>query len=199
MGQQHGALYHQKSAGGNRSQEQTEKKLLNNVFEKDDVYFYTGDLLKLHENNWVSFVDRLGNTFRWKGENVSTTEVESILNSHPSILGSNVFGVELPNTEGRAGMAAIRVNESDGFDFFEFSHFLSQNLPKYSIPVFIRIQANPLETTGNFKLRKVNIQKEGYNIEEISDKVYVLMPGKTEYTLLTKKLYNSIKNSNYPF
>ncbi|MHA2197355.1 MAG: AMP-binding protein [Promethearchaeota archaeon] len=184
---------------GYKYREQTEKKLLKNVFEKDDVYFYTGDLLKLHENNWVSFVDRLGNTFRWKGENVSTTEVESILNSHLSILGSNVFGVELPNSEGRAGMAAIRVNESVGFDLSEFSHFLSQNLPKYSIPVFIRIQTNPLETTGNFKLRKVNLQKEGYDIEEISDRIYVLTPGETEYTQLTKELYKSIKKGNYPF
>lgn len=184
---------------GYKYREQTEKKLLKNVFESDDIYFYTGDLLKLHENNWVSFVDRLGNTFRWKGENVSTIEVETILNSYRSILGSNVFGVELPNTEGRAGMAAIRINKPVGFDISEFSHFMSENLPKYAIPVFIRIQTNPLETTGNFKLRKTNLQKEGFNIEEISDKIYVLMPGNSDYTQLTMELYQSIKNkiTNY--
>ncbi|MFX1455881.1 MAG: AMP-binding protein [Promethearchaeota archaeon] len=184
---------------GYKYQEETEKKLLRNVFEQDDLYFYTGDLLKLHEDNWVSFVDRLGNTFRWKGENVSTTEVESILNSHPSILGSNVFGVELPNAEGRAGMAAVRINETLGFNISKFSHFLSENLPKYAIPLFIRIQTNRLETTGNFKLRKMNLQKEGYNIEEISDKVYVLLPGESEFTELTNELYLLIKNRNYIF
>ena len=184
---------------GYKYREQTEKKLLKNVFETDDLYFYTGDLLKLHENNWVSFVDRLGNTFRWKGENVSTTEVEAILNSHPPILGSNVFGVELPNAEGRAGMAAIRINEPVGFDISEFFHFLSENLPKYAIPLFIRIQTDPLETTGNFKLRKINLQKEGFNIEEISDIIYVLLPGKSDYILLTTELYQSIKNKKYVF
>lgn len=184
---------------GYKYREQTEKKLLKNVFETDDLYFYTGDLLKLHENNWVSFVDRLGNTFRWKGENVSTTEVEAILNSHPPILGSNVFGVELPNAEGRAGMAAIRINEPVGFDISEFFHFLTENLPKYAIPLFIRIQTDPLETTGNFKLRKTNLQKEGFNIEEISDIIYVLLPGKSDYTLLTTELYQSIRNKNYVF
>ncbi|MFW9896831.1 MAG: AMP-binding protein [Candidatus Thorarchaeota archaeon] len=184
---------------GYKYQEETEKKLLSNVFEQDDIYFYTGDLLKLHEDNWVSFVDRLGNTFRWKGENVSTTEVESILNSHPSILGSNVFGVELPNAEGRAGMAAVRINETLDFNISKFSQFLSENLPKYAIPLFIRIQTNRLETTGNFKLRKMNLQKEGYNIEEISDKVYVLLPGESEYTELTNELYLLIKNRNYIF
>jgi citronellyl-CoA synthetase len=184
---------------GYKYQEQTEKKLLRNVFEKDDIYFYTGDLLKLHENNWVSFVDRLGNTFRWKGENVSTTEVETILNSHPPILGSNVYGVELPSAEGRAGMAAIRVDEPAGLDIAEFSHFLFENLPKYAIPVFIRIQTNRLDTTGNFKLRKTNLQKEGFNIEEISDKIYVLLPGKSDYTQLTTELYQSIINKKFVF
>lgn len=184
---------------GYKYQEQTEKKLLKNVFEKDDLYFYTGDLLKLHEDNWVSFVDRLGNTFRWKGENVSTTEVETILNSHPSILGSNVFGVELPNTEGRAGMASIRLNESNGFNVAEISMFLSENLPKYAIPIFIRIQTSPLETTGNFKLRKVNLQREGFNIEETSDSIYILLPGKSNYTHLTKELYYSLINKNIMF
>ncbi|MFW9823443.1 MAG: AMP-binding protein [Candidatus Thorarchaeota archaeon] len=184
---------------GYKYQEETEKKLLRNVFEKDDIYFYTGDLLKLHEDNWVSFVDRLGNTFRWKGENVSTTEVESILNSYPSIIGSNVFGVELPNAEGRAGMAAIRINNSTEFDFSEFSLFLTESLPKYAIPIFIRVQTNRLETTGNFKLRKINLQKEGYNIEAISDSLYVLLQGKSNYTELTKQLYHSIINNNYIF
>ena len=134
-----------------------------------------------------------------EGENVSTTEVEAILNSHPPILGSNVFGVELPNAEGRAGMAAIRINEPVGFDTSEFFHFLSENLPKYAIPLFIRIQTDQLETTGNFKLRKTNLQKEGFNIEEISDIIYTLLPGKSDYTLLTTELYQSIKNKNYVF
>lgn len=184
---------------GYKYKEQTEKKLLRNVFEKDDLYFNTGDLLKIHENNWVSFVDRLGNTFRWKGENVSTTEVETILNSHPSILGSNVFGVEIPNSEGRAGMVSIKLDESVNFNLAEFSRFISKELPKYAIPIFVRIQTTPLETTGNFKLRKKNLQNEGFKVNEISDDIFVLLPGNNDYTKLTAEIFQDIENQQYKF
>jgi citronellyl-CoA synthetase len=184
---------------GYKYKEQTEKKLLRNVFEKEDLYFNTGDLLKIHGNNWVSFVDRLGNTFRWKGENVSTTEVETILNSHPSILGSNVFGVEIPNSEGRAGMVSIKLDESVNFNLVEFSRFISKELSKYAIPIFVRIQTIPLETTGNFKLRKINLQNEGFKVNEISDDIFVLLPGNSDYTKLTAEIFQDIENEQYKF
>ena len=184
---------------GYKYKEQTEKKLLRNVFEKEDLYFNTGDLLKIHENNWVSFVDRLGNTFRWKGENVSTSEVETIINSHPSVLGSNVFGVEIPNAEGRAGMVSIKLDENLDFNLAEFSRFISKELPKYAIPIFVRIQTLPLETTGNFKLRKKNLQNEGFKVNEISDEIFVLLPGNSYYTTLTKEIFQDIEKLIYKF
>ena len=94
------------------------------VFRKNDVYFNTGDMLKMHEDLWVSFADRFGDTFRWKGENVSTLEVESILNSYSSIDMSAVYGVSIPNTEGKAGMASIKLNPSLKFDVDDFSKFV---------------------------------------------------------------------------
>ena len=154
-----------------KNHEKTIKKILRNVFEKDDAYLKSGDLLELHDNHWVSFADRFGDTFRWKGENVSTPEVESILNTFPSIQLSNVFGVSIPNTDGKAGMAALKLDKNVDFDLDQFSKFVIENLPIYAIPVFLRIK-DELEFTGTHKLRKVDLRKQGYNIEIIKDKIY---------------------------
>lgn len=107
---------------------------------------------------WLSFADRFGDTFRWKGENVSTQEVENILSSHESILMSAVYGVEIPNHEGKAGMAAIKPDPTIGFKPDEISRFVIDVLPKYSIPIFIRIRQQ-LEVTGSKKIRKANLQE----------------------------------------
>ena len=97
---------------GYKDKNETKKKILRNVFQENDNYFITGDLVKLHDNNgWVSFADRVGDTFRWKGENVATLEVENILNFLPDIEICNVYGVEIPKHEGRAGMVAIKLKE----------------------------------------------------------------------------------------
>ena len=98
----------------------TVNEILRNVFEKDDAYFNSGDLIQLHEDHRVSFADRFGDTFRWKGENVSTLEVESILNTFPSIQMCTVYGINIPNTEGKAGMAAIKLKESHKFNSKKF-------------------------------------------------------------------------------
>jgi len=155
-----------------RNKEKTNQKVIRDVFEKGDAYFITGDLLQLHDDQWLSFSDRFGDTFRWKGENVSTQEVENILNSHESVLMSAVYGIEIPNHEGKAGMAAILFDPTFGFNPDEISRFVIQALPKYSIPIFIRIRDH-LEVTGSNKIRKSNLRKEGYNINEIKEPLYI--------------------------
>ncbi|NVM28464.1 MAG: long-chain-acyl-CoA synthetase [Candidatus Helarchaeota archaeon] len=155
-----------------KDQKKTKKKLLFDVFRKNDCYFNSGDLIMLHEGGWLSFYDRTGDTFRWKSENVSTLEVESIINSYPSILTSTVFGVIIPNAEGRAGMAAIKLDPTLQFELGDFSQFVRDVLPNYSIPVFIRI-CDELELTGGtLKVKKFNLKKEGYDLELVKDPLY---------------------------
>ncbi len=165
----------------------SQKKLLHNVFKKGDCYFNTGDLLTLHDDNWLSFADRLGDTFRWKGENVSTNEVAEILNSCPGVLESNVYGVEVPNNEGRAGMASINIAED--FDLTRLTNVISDNLASYQRPYFLRVQKD-MEITQTFKHKKVDYQKQGFNPETISDKLYFLQKG--QYCPLDKTLFEQI-------
>ncbi len=174
-----------------KDKESSEKKVLRNVFEKNDAYFNTGDLIQLHENNWVSFADRSGDTFRWKGENVSTLEVEMILNSYPEIEYCTVYGVEIPKHEGKAGMVAIKLKKADQFSLKKFANFTIENLPKYSIPIFLRVK-DELEFTGTHKLRKVNLRKQGYDINNISEPIYLWNPSKQSYYLLKNEDYTSI-------
>ena len=177
-----------------KDHEKTMKKVLRNVFEKDDAYLKTGDLLQVHENNWVSFADRFGDTFRWKGENVSTLEVESVLNTFPAIQLCNVYGVGIPHTDGKAGMATIQLEKYISFEFDQLSKFVTENLPPYAIPVFIRIKEE-LEFTGTHKLRKVNLRKEGYNVEEIKEPVYSWNSSAKLYKAFDKVDYqNLLKN-----
>ncbi len=179
---------------GYKDKEKTENKLLHDVFIKDDTYFNTNDMLMLHDDLWVSFADRFGDTYRWKGENVSTLEIESILNSYSSILMSAVYGVSIPNTEGKAGMAAIKLNPSLKFEINDFSQFVVDVFPVYSIPVFIRICEDELEITGPSKIKKANLLHEGYDIELITDMVYLWNQQDKMYLLLDNDLYQKLIN-----
>ncbi|MHA2183865.1 MAG: AMP-binding protein, partial [Promethearchaeota archaeon] len=132
---------------GYKDKEQTEERLMRNVVQENDVYFNTGDLITLHDDYWISFADRSGDTFRWKGENVSTLEIENLINSFPDIDMSSVFGVEIPKHDGKAGMAAIKLKTSLNFNPEEFAKYVVENLPKYSIPMFLRVKTE-LEVTG---------------------------------------------------
>ena len=183
---------------GYKSKEATEKKLVYNAIEEGDVYFITGDLLKLHEDRWVSFVERSGDTFRWKGENVSTSEVESIITSFPNVRSAVVYGVEISGSEGKAGMAALTLHDSRNFNLKEFSKFLISSLPGYAIPIFLRIRQN-LEVTGTFKLRKVTLKVEGYSPDKISDPLYVWDPKSKSLEELTLNIYNDIKSGSIRF
>jgi citronellyl-CoA synthetase len=180
---------------GYKDKEQTEERLMRNVVQENDVYFNTGDLITLHDDYWISFADRSGDTFRWKGENVSTLEVENIINSFPDIDMSSVFGVEIPRHDGKAGMAAIKLKSSLNFNPEEFAKFVVENLPKYTIPIFLRVQTK-LEVTGTHKLRKTNLKKQGYNISNIKDPIYLWDSFTQSYELLDVENYSKIMSGN---
>jgi len=181
---------------GYKDPEKTNKKLLYDVFKKNDIYFNTGDFLEVHENWFISFLDRGGDTFRWKSENVSTLEVESILNSYDAVQLSAVYGVQIPNTEGKAGMASIKLNPAFIFDLNRFSKFLLDVLPKYAIPVFLRI-CEDIQVTGSFKIKKVKLRNEAYNIEIIKDDLYMWNSLKNQYISLTQDMYQELMNGKF--
>jgi acyl-CoA synthetase (AMP-forming)/AMP-acid ligase II len=144
------------------SEEATEKKFVRDVFKKGDIYYRTGDALRrLPDGRWY-FMDRLGDTFRWKSENVSTAEVALVLGQFPGIVEANVYGVLVPNHEGRAGCAALFVEDDkkDAFDYNALLSFAKARLPKYAVPVFIRV-VNASSHIHNLKQNKVLLRKEG--------------------------------------
>ncbi|KUH86387.1 MULTISPECIES: long-chain-acyl-CoA synthetase FadD6 [unclassified Mycobacterium] len=158
---------------GYTDKKETEKKLVRNAFRDGDVWFNTGDLMRSQGFGHASFTDRLGDTFRWKGENVATTEVESAISADPQVEECTVFGVEVEGTGGRAGMAAIQLKEGQEFDGKALAKAAYDKLPGYAVPLFVRV-VEELAHTSTFKSQKVDLRKEGYNVEEIDDPIYVL-------------------------
>ena len=148
----------------------SERKVLRDVFEAGDAWYRTGDLMRRDAAGFYYFVDRLGDTFRWKGENVSTAEVLSALTAAPHVLDGVVFGVAVPGTEGRAGMAALVVDEH--FDLGLFRGHVVAQLPAYARPVFVRL-VPALDLTGTFKPRKLELMREGYDPAQVSDPLFV--------------------------
>jgi fatty-acyl-CoA synthase len=160
---------------GYTDQEATERKLVRNGFRRGDCWFNTGDLVRRQGWAHVAFVDRLGDTFRWKGENVATTEVEAALGEWPAIEQAVVYGVEVPGADGRAGMAAVKLrSELDGPGL---ARHLAGRLPGYAIPLFLRV-VDEVEQTSTFKSRKVALREEGYAGDGL---VYVLADRETGY------------------
>ncbi|QTI67850.1 long-chain-acyl-CoA synthetase [Gordonia polyisoprenivorans] len=157
--------------------EETEKKIVRDAFKDGDAWFNSGDLVRDQGFSHIAFVDRLGDTFRWKGENVATTEVEAGLDGHPSIAQSVVFGVEVPGTDGKAGMAAVTLREGADFDGKEVASHLYEALPSYAMPLFIRI-VGQLEATSTFKNRKVELRDEGY--EKVGDDPLYVLAGRSD-------------------
>ena len=148
---------------------ETEKKILCDVLVPGDSWFRTGDLMRRDEAGFFYFVDRLGDTFRWKGENVATSEVNDAVLDCPGVVDASTYGVRIPGTDGRAGMAAVVVD--DHFDIDEFRDQMSRRLPVYAHPVFLRICA-ALETTDTFKQRKQQLAREGFDPEVVTDPLF---------------------------
>ncbi|MEL6259226.1 MAG: long-chain-acyl-CoA synthetase, partial [Pseudomonadota bacterium] len=174
---------------GYNDKKATEKKLLRDVFETGDLWFRTGDLMRKDANGYVYFVDRVGDTFRWKGENVSTNEVAEAMAAHPNIDHANVYGVSVPNMDGRAGMAAVTPNGD--IDMAGLYAFLRERLPAYAVPLFIRIQQDA-ETTGTFKYRKVDLVKEGFDPQAVTDPLYFYDPAEKRYTPVNADAHKTI-------
>ncbi|KAF2888102.1 hypothetical protein ILUMI_18071 [Ignelater luminosus] len=175
---------------GYSDEKASEKKILKNVFVNGDCYFNSGDILVSDEFGNFFFKDRTGDTFRWKGENVSTTEVEAVISNIAQLNDAAVFGVEIPDTEGKAGMVAI-VDTNKTLDMEVLCKSLKENLPAYAIPIFVRVMES-IELTGTYKLKKVSLQAEGYNINKIKDKVYFYNSKQKQYEVLTSEKYEQI-------
>lgn len=177
----------------------TEKKILRNVFDKGDAWFNTGDLIKTVDVGYAlgkthyQFVDRIGDTFRWKSENVSTNEVGEILNGFKDVNMSNVYGVQIPGCEGRAGMAAFSLDDSESFDWQAFSNYVENSLPKYARPLFIRI-IQEMDTTGTFKLKKNDLRNEAFDISKFADPIYCLKPNSSNYVALDNEWLQTINS-----
>lgn len=175
----------------------TEAKLMRDVFMPGDIWFRSGDLVKFDAEGYFFFVDRVGDTFRWKSENVSTEEVAIVLGTFPGPELVNVYGVEIPGTEGRAGMAALTYADANQFDPKAFYAFAQANLAPYAMPVFIRIAAEARMTT-TFKMKKIDLQKEGYDPALVgSDKLYVLDPDRETYSPLNAETLSRIGINTY--
>ncbi|XP_019388711.1 PREDICTED: very long-chain acyl-CoA synthetase, partial [Crocodylus porosus] len=172
---------------------QTEKKKLRDVFQKGDLYFNSGDLLVIDQDNFIYFHDRVGDTFRWKGENVATTEVADILGLVDFVQEVNVYGVPVPGHEGRIGMASIRLMEGCEFSGEKMYKHVQDYLPTYARPRFIRIQ-DIIEVTGTFKYRKVQLVEQGFNPAVVKDVLYFLDNKEKMYVLMTPAIYDSIQN-----
>lgn len=157
---------------GYTSSEATEKKIMRNVFESGDAYWRSGDLLRYDDDGYFFFVDRIGDTFRWKSENVSTQEVAASLGDYPGLEMLNIYGVQVPEHEGRAGMAAIVMQAGHEFDPDAFYALTSERLPGYAAPLFVRV-ASDADMTTTFKLRKIDLQREGYDPKAVDDPLYV--------------------------
>ncbi|RAR57299.1 fatty-acyl-CoA synthase [Paraburkholderia unamae] len=169
---------------GYTSREATERKILRNVFAQGDSWWSSGDLLRFDEEGYCYFVDRIGDTYRWKSENISTMEVADSLGDYPGLETIAVYGVQVPGFEGRAGMAAIVMQPGRAFDAEAFYRLTCERVPRYAAPLFIRIASVP-DLTTTFKLRKVDLQREGYDAGQIADPLYVRDEKAARYVPLT--------------
>jgi fatty-acyl-CoA synthase len=174
----------------------TEKKLVRNAFRDGDVWFNTGDLMRSQGFGHAAFTDRLGDTFRWKGENVATTEVEAAVSSDPNIEECTVFGVEVEGAGGRAGMAAIQLREGAEFDGKSLARSVYDHLPGYAVPLFVRV-VESLEYTSTFKSRKVDLREQGYG-PDVKDPLYVLAGREEGYVPYYHEYPEEVKEGKRP-
>jgi fatty-acyl-CoA synthase len=187
------------TAGGERAgrfegyadEEASNRKVLRNVFKAGDSWYRTGDLMRRDERGFYYFVDRVGETYRWKGENVSTAEVLTVLTGSRGVIEGVVYGVSVPGADGRAGMAALVVNAE--FDLAAFRAEVASRLPPYARPVFLRILAT-LEATGTFKPRKQDLLQAGFDPSRVTDPLYFDDARSQRYVSLDAALFTAISD-----
>ena len=170
---------------------ESEKKIIRDVFEYGDAWLRTGDLMRVDESGYFYFVDRIGDTFRWKGENVSTSEVTTAINQFPGISEACVYGVTIPGIEGKAGMAAV-VLEEGSLDFVQFYAHMARLLPAYARPLFLRIK-DRITVTTTFKHLKSDLVREGFDCSMSQDAIYFYDASQNAYVRLDKKLCQRIR------
>jgi fatty-acyl-CoA synthase len=176
---------------GYADKEASEKKVLRNVFAHGDAWYRTGDLMRKDEQGFYYFVDRVGDTFRWKGENVSTSEVTAAITAFPGVTDAAVFGVAVPGADGRAGMAALVVDSS--FDLGTFRQHLVERLPDYARPLFVKIVPG-IEVTGTFKLKKQELEDAGFAIEDNNNTLYFDDRKSQAYVLMDESVSERIRS-----
>ena len=176
---------------GYSNPEQSERKILRDVFERGDAWYRTGDLMRQDASGYFYFIDRIGDTFRWKGENVATSEVAATITAFPGIKEANVYGVRVPGTEGAAGMAALVVDGE--LDFGEFRQHLARRLPSYARPLFLRI-TDQINATGTFKHTKNDLQRDGYDPAATRDPIYFDDPEQRAFVRVDPVLYAGIQS-----
>jgi fatty-acyl-CoA synthase len=168
----------------------TAKKILRDVFERGDAWFRTGDLMRQDDSHFYYFIDRIGDTFRWKGENVATSEVAAAIMAFPGIIDANVYGVTIPGADGRAGMAEIVC--CGEIDLFAFRDHLGRQLPRYAHPVLLRLRTE-IDLTPTFKPLKRGGGQDGYDPGACPDLLYVNDPERRAYVALDQRLYEHIR------
>ena len=176
----------------------SEAVILRDVFKKGDAWFNTGDLMRDIGCKHAQFVDRLGDTFRWKGENVSTTEVESVLGAFPGVEDAVVYGVAINGSDGRCGMAALRLAADSTLDPQALAQYLDGELPVYAAPLFIRLLSE-LETTGTFKYKKNDLKQVAYDPAQTCDPLFVRLPGAKAFQPLDEQLWARIEAGEFRF
>jgi fatty-acyl-CoA synthase len=175
---------------GYTSTEASEQRILRGAFEPGDAWFRTGDLMRMDENGYFYFVDRIGDTFRWKGENVATSEVAEAICAFPGVKQAMVYGVAVPGTDGRAGMATLVT--ADEMDLAAFRTHLIKSLPDYARPLFLRIR-NELGVTSTFKYSKIDLVRQGYDPVATPDTIYFNDAQRQAFVQLDKTLYDRIQ------
>ena len=161
------------------------------MFERGDAWYRTGDLMRQDAGGFFYFIDRVGDTFRWKGENVATSEVAAAITAFPGIKEANVYGVRVPGTEGAAGMAALVVDGE--LDFNELRHHLERWLPPYARPLFLRI-TDQIDATSTFKHTKSDLQRDGYDPSVTRDRIYFDDPAQRAFVPVDANLYDGIQS-----
>lgn len=174
---------------GYSSREETERKILRDVFVKGDAWFRTGDLMRRDDDGFFYFVDRIGDTFRWKGENVSAAEVTDVLDACLGVLEAIVYGVTIPGSEGRAGMAALVV--SSAFDLADFATAINHRLPGFARPLFLRL-SHSIATTATYKPRKQDLQAAGFDPAG-DDPIFIYDRQRAGYTRLDQAGFDRIQ------
>jgi fatty-acyl-CoA synthase len=191
---------------GYTDRKESEKKLIRDAFKEGDVWFNTGDLMRAQGFGHAAFTDRLGDTFRWKGENVATTEVEAAVSTDDQVEECTVFGVEVPDTGGKAGMVAIQLKEGQEFDGKKLADAAYSRLPGYAVPLFVRV-VKELAHTSTFKSQKVDLRKEGYGGSsgegdddhvEVDDPIYVLSGRDEGYVPFYDEYLAEVKDGKKP-